>query len=223
VYRKLTGQTLPDGDWREALFEDLRGNEVAAQIRVSLLRPRELCLLLGELEKTVGRAISEEELLCYLTLGAASLKEGRPLLRPVVHGFIRGISGAVVTFPANNEPKLSLSSEGELTRGSDEKWWRPRVFTCTTCGQHYYVSFLKDFGFTKTEPEGGQLAEEAKHYWEALDANNGGKRVVLVDRIISQEDESELEEAARTNPSTSVATAGRRIPMSSAAASAVVL
>ncbi len=200
VYRKLTGQTLPEGDWKEALFEDLRGNEVAAQIRVSLLRPRELYLLLGELEKTVGRAISEEELLCYLTLGAASLKEGRPLLRPVVHGFIRGISGAVVTFPKNNDPKLWLSSEDDLKRGNDEKWWRPRVFTCTTCGQHYYVSFLKDFGFTKTEPEGGQLAEEAKHYWEALDANNGGKRVVLVDRIISQEDESELEEAARTHP-----------------------
>lgn len=199
VYRKLTGRTLPKGDWKEALFEDLRGNEVAAEIRASLLRPRELYLLLGELEKTVGRPISEEELLCYLTLGAASYKEGRPLLRPVVHGFIRGISGAVVTFPKNNEPKLWLSSEEELGRGNDEKWWRPRVFTCTTCGQHYYVSFLKDFGFTKAEPEGGQLAEDGRHYWEALDANNGGKRVVLVDRIINQEDESELEEGARTH------------------------
>ena len=199
VYRKLTGQTPPEGDWKESLFEDLRGNEVAAQIRTSLIRPRELYLLLGELEKTVGRKVSEEELLCYLTLGAASLKEGRPLLRPVVHGFIRGISGAVVTFPKDNEPKLWLSSEDELKRGNEEKWWRPRVFTCTTCGQHYYVSFLKDFGFTKTEPEGGQLADEGKSYWEALDTNNGGKRVVLVDKIISQEDESELEEAARTN------------------------
>ena len=147
----------------------------------------------------MGRSISEEELLCYLTLGAASLKEGRPLLRPVVHGFIRGISGAVVTFPADNEPKLWLSSEDELKRNNDEKWWRPRVFTCTTCGQHYYISFLKDFGFTTTEPEGGQLAAEGKHYWEALDANNGGKDVVLVDSIISQEDESELEGAVRTH------------------------
>lgn len=185
VYPKLTGQSLSEGDWREALFEGLRGNEIAAQIRTSLLRPRELYLLLGELGNAMGRTVSEEELLCYLTLGAASLKEGRPLLRPVVHGFIRGISGAVVTFPRDNEPKLWLSSEDELKRDNDEKWWRPRVFTCTTCGQHYYVSHLKDFGFTKTEPEGGQLAEEGKHYWETLDPNNGGKRIVLVDRIIS--------------------------------------
>lgn len=120
-------------------------------------------------EKSVGRAVSEEELLCYRTLGATSLKEGRPLLRPVVHGFVRGISGAVVTFPKNNAPELCLSSEDERKRGNKEKWWRPRVFTrttCTTCDTHYYVSFPKDFGFANTEPEGGQLAEEGKHYRE---------------------------------------------------------
>ncbi len=200
VYAELTEQSLPEGNWQESLFEGLRGNEVAAQIRNSLLRPRELYLLLGELEKTVGRKVSEEELLCYLTLGAASLKDGRPLLRPVVHGFIRGISGAVVAFPEGDEPKLWLSSEAELKRGDDEKVWRPRVFACTTCGQHYYVSFLKDFAFVRGEPEGGQLAEDGQSYWEALDANNGGKRVVLVDRIFSQEDGTELEERERTHP-----------------------
>ena len=71
------------------------------------------------------------------------------------------------------------------------------MFTCTTCGQHYYASFLKDFQFTKTKPEGGQLADGGNAYWEALDKANGGNRVVLVDRIISQEEEDDLDEAER--------------------------
>ena len=197
LYQDLAGKPLDIGDWKESLFEGLRDNQVAAQIRVSLLRPRELHLLLNELEKTVGRKVAEEELLAYLTLGAASLKHGRPLLRPVVHGFVRGISGAVVTFPTDNEPKLWLSSEEELKRHpDDDRVWRPRVFTCTTCGQHYYASFLKDFQFTKTRPEGGQLADGGSAYWEALDKANGGNRVVLIDQIINQEDE-DLEETER--------------------------
>ena len=201
LYEHLAARPLPAGDWKEALFDALRENQVAAEIRTSLLRPRELYLLLGELEKTVGRKVAEEELLAYLTLGAASLKGGRPLLRPVVHGFVRGISGAVVTFPKDNEPKLWLSSEDELTRGRDaERIWRPRVFTCTTCGQHYYTSFLKDFQFTKAKPEGGQLADGGSAYWEALDKTHGGNRVVLVDQIISQEEDDELEGAERLAP-----------------------
>ncbi|HEX7376777.1 MAG TPA: DEAD/DEAH box helicase [Pirellulales bacterium] len=199
AYQRLTGRPLAAGQWKEALFDALRANELAAQIRLSLDRPRELYLLMGELEKAVGRKVAEEELLAYLTLGAASLKGGRPLLRPVVHGFLRGISGAVVTFPADNEPKLWLSGEEELQRGPDpDRAWRPKVFTCTTCGQHYYASHLKDYHFTKQKPEGGQLADGGGAYWEALDKNNGGDRVVLVDRILSQDDESDLDEAQRT-------------------------
>ncbi|MFV1967439.1 MAG: helicase-related protein [Pirellulaceae bacterium] len=201
LYQDLTGKTLAEGDWKSGLFDGLRENNVAAQIRVSLLRPRELYLLLSELKTTVGRDVSEEELLAYLTLGAASLKEGRPLLRPVVHGFIRGISGAVVTFPTDNEPKLWLSSEDELKRREDDdRIWRPRVHTCTTCGQHYFAGFLKDFQFSKGKPEGGQLADGGGHYWEALDKVNGGNRVVLVDRIISQDDDQDLEDADRAHP-----------------------
>ena len=199
IYQQLVGKSLPAGDWKASLFDALRENQVAAQIRVSLLRPRELHLLLSELEKSVGRKVSEEELLCYLTLGAASHKLGRPLLRPVVHAFLRGISGAVVTFPTDNEPKLWLSSEDELKRGTDaDRVWRPKVHTCTTCGQHYYASFLKDYQFTKTKPEGGQLADGGGAYWEALDKNNGGNRVVLVDQIISLDDDQDLDELERT-------------------------
>lgn len=201
LYRVVTGQELGEGNWQELLFDGLRQNRVVAQIRTALNRPRELNLLLSELKNAAQRTVTEEELLVYLTLGAASLRDGRPLLRPVVHGFIRGISGAVVTFPKDNEPKLSLSSEDELTQDPQaEKVWRPRVHTCTTCGQHYYVSFLKDFSFTKAAPEGGQLADGGATYWEALDQNNGGNRVILVDQVIGQDEDEDLDGLKRLHP-----------------------
>lgn len=202
AFHSLTGDYLPDDDdWQADLFEALRHNKVAASIRTALEKPRELSLLLGELKTTVGREVTEEELLAYLTLGAASLHDGRPLLRPVVHGFIRGISGGVVTFPQGDDPKLWLSSEQELSQHADaDRAWRPKILTCTTCGQHYFASFLKDFQFTKSQPEGGQLAEGGLVYWESLDVVNDGNRVVLVDRIISQEDDQDLEAGEKTHP-----------------------
>ena len=201
AYLQLTGKPLPEGEWKSSLFDALRENHVASAIRTSLHRPRELYLLLNELATTIGRSVTEEELLCYLTLGAASQREGRPLLRPVVHAFLRGISGAVVTFPTDNQPKLWLSSEDELKRGTDpDRVWRPKVHTCTTCGQHYFAGFLKDYQFTKVKPEGGQMAEGGSAYWEALDQVNGGNRVILVDKIISMDDDEDLGDSDRTHP-----------------------
>lgn len=199
VYRQLTARELPDGDWQEALFDGLRENELASAIRVSLQGPRELYLLLSELKRNVGRDVSEEELLSYLTLGAASLKGGRPLLRPVVHAFIRGISGGVVTFEDGQEPRLWLSSAEELERHQDnERKWRPKLFACTTCGQHYFISSLKDFSYTGHQPEGGQLAEEGGAFWEPLEITNGGDRIVVTDQLVSLTEE-EADDSDRTS------------------------
>lgn len=193
VHESLTGWPLGDGPWQEALHDALIRNELAFMIRAALLRPREMGVLISELEHGAKRAISEEELLTYLTLGAAAFKEGRPVLRPVVHAFVRGIPGAVVSFPTGNDPALWLSSEDEIAAadGADTMWRLP-AYTCTTCGQHYYVTFLKDFAFTKSEPEGGQLADGGDSYWEALDKQHGGRRVVLVDQVICQAEDDDL-------------------------------
>lgn len=200
VYRQLTTQELPDVDWRIALFDGFRANEIAAQIRTALRGPRELYLLLRELGRNIRREVSEEELLCYLTLGAASLKEGRPLLRPVVHGFIRGISGGVVSFEDGQEPRLWLSSAEELERGDDgDRKWRPKLFACSTCGQHYFITALKDFSFTGSNPDGGQMSEDGGAFWESLEETNGGNRVVITDRLVSMDDE-EAEDSSRTQP-----------------------
>jgi hypothetical protein len=106
-FQSVTGDRLPAGAWREALCQRLSHNEVVFQIAEALRRPRKLQDLLEALGATLGRVISQEEILIWLALGAASRQGGRPLLRPVVHGFVRGVSGAVVTFP-------ELSKEAKL-------------------------------------------------------------------------------------------------------------
>jgi len=196
IYEQLSGRSLQEEPWREALATALEENELAYQISEVIYKPQPLDDIIAELNRRIGREVSEEELLCYLALGAAALSNGRPVFRPVVHAFIRGIPGAVVTFPGeDNEPKLWLSSEDEsATQEEENSSWRVPIHACTTCGQHYYVTWLKDYRFIAERPDGGQLAENGQCYWEPLDKDHGGKRAILVDRIISQEEDEELEE-----------------------------
>ncbi len=194
VYKKLAGAALPEGDWTATLYAALAGNEIAWQLAELLATPTELGVLPERLQALVGRPVSEEEILAWLTLGAAARSGNRPLLRPVVHAFVRGISGAVVSFPAGERgPKLWLAAEDELQdSGEDQRHAHFPVTTCTICGQHYFVAFLKDFEFTRKRPGGGEAVGEAA-FWEPLAEAQGGKRVVLLDRIIggSGEDYSE--------------------------------
>ena len=135
-----------------------------------------------------------------MTLGAAARREGRPLLRPIVHGFVRGIGGAVVTFPeAADGARLWLAAEDEVGRGElDENHAHFPVMTCTTCGQHYYIAFLEDFIFAGKQPGGGE-AGAGSHWWPSLEETNGGKRVVLFDRLIgASDDDGEVVPHART-------------------------
>lgn len=201
IYRKLTGITLEGGNWQLSLHDSLRSNDVAYHLRLYLKRPQPLYLLPNLLEQQFERKFTEEEIITYLALGAAARRDGRHVFRPVVHAFVRGIPGAVVTFPDSNEPVIWLSSEDEIAaQGGKDGMWRIPVHTCTTCGQHYFVAFLKDFKFTGTQPEGGQVAEDGSSYWEALDKDHGGKRLVLVDQVISQEPDEDLEEEKWSHP-----------------------
>lgn len=196
IYQQLTGWPLGEGPWQEALYDALTQNELAFQIRNIIHRPQHLDMLLYNLSTQVDRDISEEELLCYLALGAAATSDGRAVFRPVLHAFVRGIPGAVVTFPTGSDgPKLWLSSEDEIAaQNGSNQMWRVPVHTCTTCGQHYYVAWLKDYSFKGAHPEGGQLADGGQVYWEALNKDHGGKRAVLVDRVINRDEDAELEQ-----------------------------
>jgi len=203
VFAKLSGVPLPGGEWQEALYSAMSTNELACQLTELLNRPVELRSLSDHLAEKVGRRVSEAETLSWLTLGAAARRENRPLLRPVVHGFVRGISGAVVSFPeSESDPHLWLASEDEVAAaGSETRHAHLPITTCTTCGQHYFVTFLKDFTFTGRAPEGGD-ATGNDSCWEPLEQAQGGKRVVLVDRLISGDegagDDDDLEASERT-------------------------
>jgi ATP-dependent helicase YprA (DUF1998 family)/SOS-response transcriptional repressor LexA len=201
VHRQLAGTDLGPGEWPVALHDALSRNEIVFQLDEVLATPRALDDLPAVLEQRIGRPVSEAEILCWLTLGAAARSGGRPLLRPVVHNFVRGISGAIVSFPGEGDaPQLWLAAEDEIEAGGDEgRHAHFRVMTCTTCGQHYFIAFLKDFEFGGPKPGGGQAAG-ATAFWEPLEETLGGKRVVLLDRVVGGSDDEDLETHERTCP-----------------------
>ena len=161
VFRGLSGYNLPAGDWIESLHTALSKNELVFQISEALAGPRPLHELLPELQHKVGRPVCEEEILCWLTLGAAARSEGRPLLRPVVHAFIRGISGAVVSFPESElGPHLWLAAEDEIKEGGGgrheqerRKFLRIQVLREVTLSSRQSIG-LEPWGRMKVEYEG---------------------------------------------------------------------
>ena len=208
AYRGLASDDLPSGDWRDALHDALSRNEVVFRLNQELGAPRALDELPSALERSLGRPVTEAEILAWLTLGAAARRHGRPLLRPVVHGFVRGIGGAVATFPEERAgPRLWLAAEDQLDGRAPGDGPAPEdgrahfaVTTCTTCGQHYYVTFLEDFTHTGARPGGGRAAAHGS-WWPALEEAQGGKRAVLVDTLIGERDEdADTPRRARTAP-----------------------
>ena len=188
-FQSVTGSRLAEGNWREALYQWLSHNEVVFQIAEALRKPQRLADFLQTLSDTLGRPISEEEILIWLALGAASRNGSRPLLRPVVHGFVRGVGGAVVTFPErSSDAKLWLSAEDALDDNPDME--RFPISSCTTCGQHYYEHSLEDFNFTSTAPGGG-TAEGKARVWRAVDQTLGGVRALSLDHQVGSEADEE--------------------------------
>ncbi len=88
AYRVLSGDELPQGDWPNALHAALSRNELVFRLNEELGAPKALAELPPALERLVGRPVTEAEILAWLTLGAAARRYDRPLLRPVVHGFV---------------------------------------------------------------------------------------------------------------------------------------
>ena len=195
VYPALSGHTLPGAsgaEWPPALHAAPARNELVFRLNQELATPRALDELPEAIEGHLGRPVTEAEILAWLTLGAAARSGGRPLLRPVIHGFVRGIGGAVVSFPEGEKrARLRLAAkEGAPSKRPEEEQAHFPVTTCTVCGQHYYIAFLKDFSFTAKEPGGGEAGPDGS-YWPPLDDTNGGRRAVLVDRLIGEPEPDE--------------------------------
>ena len=193
AYSALAGSPLPSHqgtNWPRALHRALSSNEVVFRLSEALATPRPLDEVPEALQKHVGRQITEAEVLAWLTLGAAARHDERPLLRPVIHAFVRGIGGAVVSFPEGaTGARLQLTAKDDAASSDPrERHAQLPITTCTVCGQHYYVAFLKDFTFTAKLPGGGQAGRRLTRYWEPLAESNGGNRLLLVDRLIGEAD-----------------------------------
>lgn len=186
--------TAGTDNWRHQLNDWLSHNEVVYQIAQALRRPRPVASLLEELTETLGRPVTEEEVLIWLALGAAARAGERPLLRPVVHGFVRGVSGAVVTFEDKQdlEARLWLSAEDAASsdEGRDPELKTFPLLSCTTCGQHYFEHSLEDFNFTGEAIGGGQ-ANGKQRSWQALDVAQGSIRALSLDHQVGADDEDE--------------------------------
>lgn len=190
AWRKVTGSALGSTDWERALHDALSSSELLFKVAQELATPRVLSELLERLKADIGRDVTEEELLVWLTLGAAARRDGRPLVRPVTHCFLRGLPGARATFDAANEPVLHLFSDDETPPEGAEQELGLRVSTCTTCGQHYFEHSLGDFEFTERRPGGG-VAKGDSVVWEPVVEAQGGTRVLLIDKLISEAEEEE--------------------------------
>lgn len=188
----IAGYQIDPDNWQESLYHYLSGNEFVYQLAQILKTPQEVRELTQKLKTQFNRSISETEVLFWLALGAAGRSQQRPLLRPVMHGFVRGVGGAVVTFPKDRgTAKLWLSSE-EVDQTKDDTLFRLPITTCGTCGQHYYVHHVADFQFFEKDkvPQRGRL-KGTRQVWEALSAERGGQRILLMDRLINVDEEDD--------------------------------
>ena len=201
AYERMSGDALAAGaadTLPERLYDRLAANELCYHMAETLQRPRALGELVEELSIALGRPLSEEELLAWLALGAASRREGRPLLRPVLHAFVSGVAGAVVTFPPDHDgPRLWLSAEAEAAAeteegddGGERRLFRFPVTTCGACGQHYFVHHVADLRVTAKGLEGGEAIDDRSAVWRAIDATlDGASRVVLLDTLVTDEED----------------------------------
>ena len=109
-----------------------------------------------------------------------------------MHGFLRGVTAAGVTFAEEGDEAILHLSAEEVEEDSGAGL-RLRLSTCTTCGQHYFEHSLGGFEYEARLPGGGLTSGDAI-YWESLDQVRGGTRLLLVDHLISKSDDEEEEE-----------------------------
>lgn len=187
----LGADPLSEGEWRARLFEALRSNAMVQRLVRGLTKPRALPDLVEWLTGETGRPVSDEEAIAWLVLGAEARDGDRPLLRPVVHAFVKGIGGAVVTFPhGQTRPRLWLAAEDREGYADEAGLVQLGTITCNTCGQHYFLHHVEDMNFDGSGPTGGQAVGQGR-FWRPLDETLGGVRVVLVDRLISEEEDDD--------------------------------
>ncbi|HNS17346.1 MAG TPA: DEAD/DEAH box helicase [Bacteroidales bacterium] len=211
AYKDLTGSILSlSNNVYESLFNDLKSNNYIYSLFTQLEKPlgindviqRVLTLLLRKDRSSTEK--NRAELLCYLALGSAAVKDDNPLLKPKLHYFVKGLEGAVIAFEktspnSGHKIRLFLSKqEASEFLGYDEKAYLP-LFVCKTCGQHYFESYHQYLDIDGKNIKGGQ-AEGNNVMW--VPANElPENRVILTDRFVSEIDDIDGNIGARLEKS----------------------
>ena len=143
---KLGGARLPKSGWQAALTSQLASNELVFQLAELVGKPRPLAELPGLMAEKVGREVPEAEVLAWLALGAATGRAGTT--RSCVPWSTASSAALVGRWSRSmgraRAARLWLSGE-DAEAGAEQDARRFGVTSCTTCGQHYYETWLKDF------------------------------------------------------------------------------
>lgn len=202
AYQALTGTMLtPGNNVHSALFEQLKMNEFIYKVFTYITEPQELKEAAQRVRTQLNRrgAFDPEqdqgELLCYLALGAAAVKNNIPLLRPKIHYFVKGLEGAVLVFEKpvatgiESLPKLFLSKESAFEKMNvlDSAYFP--LFVCKNCGQHYFEAYFNMLELHGNTVSGGQ-AEKKNVIWSPA-GESSGSRAILTNRFVVELDEEE--------------------------------
>ncbi len=190
---RLTGQA-PNGvgPLSEVLYEDLAANELSWVLSEELVHPHHLDDAVAKVWSRLARhgtpgPSAGLEVLAYLALGPYAEADGAPLLRPKMHIFVRGLEGAVVVLDGDPvSPRLYGSPETALDAGPDRVPGAVfPLWVCRTCGQHYFETWLNDFGLDNSGPIGGDAVGEAA-VWTPV-GEETGTHVRFTNRFLAEE------------------------------------
>lgn len=154
VARVVLGAPLRLGeDWREDLFGWMQRSRLVRTLAELLEKPAHLEDAVDRLAESLGREVQDRasaraEVLAVLALGAAAQRSGGSLLRPKVHHFAEGLQGVVGLLPAGEEtPRLFMTREEAAEQHAEHlpsAIWS--LFSCETCGQHFFESWVESDG-----------------------------------------------------------------------------
>ena len=202
VMDRLSSQVIePTIEWKRGLYDALQSNEMVRTIFNELASPSHINEATRRVWESMGRGEPQEEdiyeLLTYLVLGAASEKDGSPILRPQLHYFVRGLGGAAVILQkkASNDVGIELYFS-RLQAGEKNPDIHPNgifpVVTCVSCGQHFFEAWLDHI--TEEECLTGGMADGDNVYWERTPEEEGS-RLLFTNRYVSElEDYEGLDE-----------------------------
>lgn len=120
------------------------------------------------------------EMLAYLTLGALTIVDGDPLLRPKLHYFVQGLQGLGIVFSAERDPQITFDdTEGVMP-----------LLLCRSCGQHYSRLIAGEWQKSNDSDYGYREARVPSRF-EEPNENAGTGWLYLTDRFHTETDEDE--------------------------------